>query len=52
MTGGIQEGNVLSVDLYSVSTDVLGNTARLTGCNVGVSDRVEKRGLTVVKPKV
>ncbi len=46
---GVEESDVLSVlEFDVVSTDVLGDTARLAGDDVGVADMVEERGLTVV----
>ena len=49
MTGGIKEGNRLVVGRYHlVRADRLGNTARLGGGNVGISDSVQNRSLTVV----
>ena len=48
VTGGIQEGNVLIVDLHTVCTDVLGDTACLACGDAGVADGIQKGGLTVV----
>ena len=49
VTGGVEEGDLAAVGgLYLVSTDVLGDTARLAGDDVGLADIVEQRGLTVV----
>ena len=49
VTRGIQKGNAVTVlQLHVVSTDVLGNTASLTGNNIGVSDMVKQRSLTMV----
>ena len=48
MSGGIQEGNVTAVQVHTVRTDVLGNTAGLAGGYAGVTDGIQKRGLTVV----
>ena len=42
MAGSIKECDVLALVIYSVSTDVLCDTARLGVGNVGVSDPVEK----------
>ena len=48
VTGGIEERQVLAVDLNTVCTDRLRNTACFTCGDIGVSDRVKQRGLTVV----
>ena len=48
VTGGIEEGDVTASRLHTVSTDVLGNTACLACGDVGVTDSIENRGLTVV----
>ena len=48
MTGSVKEGDVLVVDINSVSTDVLSNTACLACSYVCMTDLIEKRGLTVV----
>ena len=48
VTGGIQEGDVTTVDLNTVRTDVLGNTAGFTAGNIGMADCVQNGGLTVV----
>ena len=53
MTGGIDEGDraggaVLSLDRDLVGADVLGDAAVLGVDDVGVTDRVEQLGLTVV----
>ena len=48
VTGGVQEGNILIVDLYSICTNVLGNTACLACGNVCMTNCVQNRGLTVV----
>ena len=48
MSGSIKEGNIATVDFYFVSTYVLSNTACFSGCNICISDCVEKRCLTVV----
>ena len=49
MTWSIQEGYLATaVQSHTVSTDMLGNTTRLTGNHIGIADIVEQRGLTVV----
>ena len=53
VTGGVDEGDraggaVLSLDRDLVGTDVLGDAAVLGVDDVGVTDRVEQLGLTVV----
>ena len=48
VTGGIEEGDGLAVDLHAVRADVLGDAARFACGDVGVADRVEDRGLAVV----
>ena len=48
VTGRVEEGNIFAIDVDSVCTDVLRDTACLTVGNIGVADRVEQRGLTVV----
>ena len=49
VTWSIQEGYLATaVQGHTVSTDVLGNTTRLTGNHIGIADIVEQRGLTVV----
>ena len=45
----IEEGDASSVlEFHIVGTDVLGNTTRLTGDDIGVADMVEQRGLAMV----
>ena len=41
VTGGIQEGDGLAVDLHLVSADVLGDAAGLAGRHMGVADIVQ-----------
>ena len=48
VSGSIQEGYVLSVNVNGVSADMLSNTAGLALGNVGMTDRVKKRCFTVV----
>ena len=48
MSRGIQECDVAVVDVYSVRTDVLGDSACLGGGYAGMSDVVQQGGLTVV----
>ena len=48
MAGGVEECDVLTVEVNSVSTDVLCDTARLAACNVRMADSIEKRCFTVV----
>ena len=42
VTGGIEEGDVASVNLDAVSTDRLRNAARFARGDIGVTDGVEK----------
>ncbi len=48
MSGGIEECDVLTVDVYLISTDMLCDAACLACGNMSISDAVEDRGLTVV----
>ena len=48
MTGGIKEGNVVSVVIYAVCTDMLGNTAGFGSGNLCITDSVQQRCFTVV----
>ena len=48
VTGGVKEGDVLTVGLYAVCAYGLGNSACLALGDVGVSDSVKDGGLTVV----
>ena len=48
VSGGVEEGKLSVADLYSVSTDVLCDTACLSGGYVRVSYSIEERGLAVV----
>ena len=48
VAGGVEERDFLAVQLYTVSTDVLGDTARLTFDDVGFADIVQQRSLTVI----
>ncbi len=48
MTGGVEEGDLLAVEVYAVGTDVLRDTARFAFDDVGLADVVQQRGLTVV----
>ena len=52
VTGGVNEGNrtvdTLVHGVHLVGTDVLGDATGLTGNNVGVTNRVEQPGLTVI----
>ena len=41
MTGGIKESDRLAVNFYSVSTNVLSNTACLACCNICMTDSVK-----------
>ena len=43
-----EERDFLAVQLYTVSTDVLGDTACLTFDDVGFADVVQQRSLTVI----
>ena len=45
---GVEERDLLSVQHYAVSSDVLGDTAGLALDDVGLADVVQQRGLTVV----
>ncbi len=44
----IQEGDVAIVVFDMVSTDVLGDTPSLAGSNLGATDIIQQRGLTMV----
>ena len=48
MSGSIEESDVLAVDIYLISTDMLCDTASLACGNMSISDTVKDRGLTVV----
>ena len=48
MTGSIKESNLIAVDVYHISTDVLGNTACFACSNIGAPDCIEKTCLTMV----
>ena len=48
MARGVQEGDHAVVGFYVVSTDVLGNTTRFAGGNLGRTNVVQQRGFTVV----
>ena len=48
MSRSIKECDLLSVDLDNGCTDVLCNTAGLTSCYITVTDRIQKRSLTMV----
>ena len=49
VAGGVQEGDAAAVlQFHAVCADVLGDTAGLTGNDVGVADVVKETGLTVV----
>ncbi|MND31077.1 hypothetical protein D3C80_216170 [compost metagenome] len=48
MAGGVDEGDLLTVLLDLVGTDVLGDAAGLTGHDIRLTDGVEQRGLAVV----
>ena len=48
VTGGVEEGDALAVDVDAVRTDGLGDAAGLARRDVGVPDGVEDGGLTVV----
>ena len=48
VSGRIQESDLLSVDLHHICADMLGNTAGFPSCHIGMTDRVKKRGLTVI----
>ena len=48
VTGRVQEGDGTAVGLHGVGADVLGDTAGLTGDDVGLADAVQQRGLAVV----
>ena len=48
MSGRIKEGNTPVSDLDYRGTYMLGDTARLTACDIGISYRIKQRGLTVV----
>ena len=48
VTGGIEEGDLLTIQLNAICTDVLRDTAGLTLDDVGLTDIIQQRGLTVV----
>ena len=48
MSRCIQESNLLSPYIYSISTDVLGNSSCLSGGYIALSDCIQKRGFTMV----
>ena len=48
MTGSVEEGYSLFLHLNLISSDMLCDSTSLRGCNVRVSDSVEKRCFTVV----
>ena len=48
MTRCIKEGDLLSLDGYHISTDVLGDTAGLTVGYICLTDRIQKRGFTMI----
>ena len=48
VTRGVKEGNLLTIQLNRVSTDVLSDTSSLACDNIGLTDIVEQRSLTVI----
>ena len=48
MARGIQEGNLLSVHIHHIGSNVLGNTACLPVGHMGVADRIQQGCLTVI----
>ena len=48
MSRCIQKCDLLSVDIYDISTDVLSNTSSFFCDHMRVTDRIQKRSLTVV----
>ena len=48
MSGSVQEGDLFSIDLHHIGTNVLGDSSCLPGGDVGLPDRVQERGLAVV----
>ena len=48
MSRGIQECDLAVVDLDHGSTDMLGDSARLSGRHIALADRIEQGGFTVV----
>ena len=48
MSRCIQERDLLAVDFNNVSSDVLGDSACLAVCHIGMTDRVQKRSLTMI----
>ncbi len=44
----IQEGDLFSVDLYHIRSDVLGDASCLMGCDIFFPDGIQKRRFTVV----
>ena len=48
MARSIKESDLLSVDIYNICPDMLGDTARLFVDHVRMADRIQKRRLTMV----
>ena len=48
VSGRIQEGDLLSVDLNGIGADMLGNAAGLLIRHIGLTDGVKERGLAMV----
>ena len=48
VAGGVQEGDLASVQLHGVSADMLGDAARFGGGNVGLADVVQQGRFAVV----
>ena len=48
MSGCIQEGNRLTIDLYGVRTNMLRDASCLAVCYIRLTDRIQQGGFTVV----
>ena len=48
VTRGIEEGNLLTINIYLIGADMLGYLACLSGNHVSLTDGIEKASLTMV----
>jgi len=48
VTRSVEEGNLASIELHVIGTDVLGNPSSFTGNDVSLADGVQKRGFAVI----
>ncbi len=48
MSRRVKESNFLSIDIDGIRTNMLCDTSRFLVCHVGLSDRIQERGLAVV----